>query len=166
VYFMNSQFRVLFGKGWIDQEWMFCLYLGYFNGLSDEEIMPLKKFFINKFGVKELVEKNFYFDVVRNHLPEIFKLTSGENDIDGENNFDFVSYLDDNYELIFKVEKDSDKFKDFILVDDSLHDIHDTKSVNTYIFDTELQDILQKIWLSNDLVNIVLPFIRQRLTLI
>lgn len=154
VYFMNSQFRVLFGKGWIDQEWMFCLYLGYFNGLSDEEIMPLKKFFINKFGVKELDEKNFYFDVVRNHLPEIFKLTSGENDIDGENNFDFVSYLDDNYELIFKVEKDSDKFKDFILVDDSLHDIHDTKSVNTYIFDTELQDILQKIWLSNDLVNI------------
>lgn len=90
------------------QGWMYVLDEEYLKGHEDDS--DFKQFLAKKFYVDEISDKRFYKDVVKKNLKQICQNISGENDTEGVLNFDFIKYLDSNYQLIFVEEKDSDVF--------------------------------------------------------
>lgn len=87
---------------------MYVLDEEYLKGHEDDS--DFKQFLAKKFYVDEISDKRFYKDVVKKNLKQICQNISGENDTEGVLNFDFIKYLDSNYQLIFVEEKDSDVF--------------------------------------------------------
>ncbi len=154
VFFPSSTVGYYSKKTWIDSSWMVVLDETYFDGINDPS--ELKKFISEAFGVEDLVDKNFYENIVKQHLDEIFGNISGQNDADGTMNIDFVRYLDDNYQLIFEQKKDYDKFDDLVLVSSETSDV-DKSDDNLYIFDSELKDIISYDWFPDDLVTLCHP---------
>lgn len=122
---------------------MYCLDSEYLEISTDQT--DVKKFLKNVFYIDELDEKTFYKEVVRNNIPSIIDNTSGRNDGDGKKNLDFISYLDDNYKLIFEEEKDAEKFSAFILISDDDTDI-ESDSAYIYAYDKELKKIIDSEW--------------------
>lgn len=141
-------------KKWLGSDWMTVLDKEYFADYASED--DFKEFLHKTFGVKELTDTTFYTDVVRPNLRTIFENTSGSADSDGAKNFDFVKYLDDNSKLIFTEKKDSDRFRGFILVNNSNCDVaFDT--VNLYLYNEELKGIIEADWFPSDLVTLCSP---------
>lgn len=143
IFFPSSYFDGYSEKEWIDSDWMYCLDSEYLEISTDQT--DVKKFLKNVFYIDELDEKTFYKEVVRNNIPSIIDNTSGRNDGDGKKNLDFISYLDDNYKLIFEEEKDAEKFSAFILISDDDTDI-ESDSAYIYAYDKELKKIIDSEW--------------------
>ena len=154
VFFPSSVFDYYSKKTWIDASWMVVLDDSYFNDVTNPS--ELKKFIADSFGVEELADKNFYENIVKQHLDDIYKNISGQNDADGTKNVDFVRYLDDNYQLIFEQKKDYDKFDELILVSSGTSNV-DKSEEHLYIFDSELNDIISNSWFPDDLVTLCHP---------
>lgn len=154
IYFSSDCFDECSKRDWLNYDWMYCLDSDYLNIASDEK--NVKAFLNRAFYVEELDSERFYKDVVRPHISSIVSNTSGSNDIDGVKNFDFVSYLDANYNLVFEIEKDADKFESFVLVgdsdDDGFYNI-DSNAAYVYAYDIELKEILDSEWFPSDTVN-------------
>lgn len=154
IYFPSDCFDECSKRVWLNYDWMYCLDSDYLNIASDEK--NVKAFLNRAFYVEELDPERFYKDVVRPHISSIVSNTSGSNDIDGVKNFDFVSYLDANYNLVFEIEKDADKFESFVLVGDSddggFYNI-DSNAAYVYAYDIELKEILDSEWFPSDTVN-------------
>lgn len=151
VFFPSIIYDEYSTKEWLDNGWMYELDKNYFNGIND--ISDYKKFLSQIFGINELTEKNFYKDVVKKNIKDIIANTNGSNDSDGHKNIDFIKYLDDNYQLIFEEEKDSDAFVGLILVDKEIS-VVDANTDNLYIYDDELVSIVEKDWFPGDLISI------------
>ena len=154
VFFPSSTFDYYSKRTWIEASWMVVLDEAYFDGTYNT--VELKKFIADSFGVEELVDKNFYENIVKPHLDGIFNNISSDNDEDGTKNIDFVSYLDDNYPLIFEQKKDYDKFDELVLVTSEISDV-DKADENLYIFDSELNEIIKYEWFPDDLVKLCHP---------
>lgn len=154
IYFPSDCFDECSKRVWLNYDWMYSLDSDYLNIASDEK--NVKAFLNRAFYVEELDPERFYKDVVRPHISSIVSNTSGSNDIDGVKNFDFVSYLDANYNLVFEIEKDADKFESFVLVGDSddggFYNI-DSNAAYVYAYDIELKEILDSEWFPSDTVN-------------
>ena len=152
VYFQSDLYDELAVKEWVNYNWMYSFDESYMEGIASPS--DLKDFVKKAFLVEELTQKNFYTDVVKHHLgSNFFKTICGDNDSDGHKNLDFIHYLDDNYELIFKKEKDSDSFSGLKIVTDSVHDV-DVDAPNLYIYDEELKSIIDEDWFPDDFVSI------------
>ena len=108
IYFQSEKYDDLSSKKWIGQGWMYVLDEEYLKGHEDDN--DFKQFLAKKFWVDEISDKLFYKDVVKKNLKQICQNISGESETDGVLNFDFIKYLDSNYQLIFVEEKDSDAF--------------------------------------------------------
>lgn len=133
---------------------MYSLDSDYLKVDNDEE--KVKAFLKKAFYVEELDEDKFYKDIVRPNISSVISNTSGNNDGDGAKNFDFICYLDANYNLIFEKEKDADKFGSFVFVGDTDDNgFYDIASDSAYIYahDSELKDILVSEWFPADTVN-------------
>lgn len=154
IFFPSNDFDEYSKKEWINCDWMYSIDSDYLKIDSDSE--KVKAFLKKVFCVKELDAKIFYKDIVRTNISDIIENTSGSNDSDRTKNVDFVSYLDDNYELIFKNEKDAEKFADFVFLsdsnDESLYDI-DPDSTYIYAYNEELWDIINSDWFPADMVQ-------------
>lgn len=151
VFFSSSIYDNYSTKEWIDYDWMYALDKDYYTDQKD--IFDYKKFLSQMFWIAELEEKNFYKDVVKKNLKNIISNTNKSSDRDGRKNIDFIKYLDDNYNLIFEEEKDTNAFVGLILVDKDLSDV-DVNTENLYIWDDELVSIVENDWFPKDLVTI------------
>ena len=154
VFFPSICFDEYSKKEWINYDWMYCLDPNYLKIDLDEE--KVKTFLKRAFYVEELNASIFYKEIVRKKINSIIKKTSGLSDSDGTKNLDFVSYLDDNYKLIFEVEKDAEEFSSFVLLGDSDDDnFFDITSDSSYVYayNEELKDILDSTWFPTDTVN-------------
>ncbi len=151
VFFSSSIYDDYSAKEWINYDWMYVLDKDYY--IDQKDLSDYKKFLSQKFGITELEEKYFYKDVVKKNLKNIISNTNGSNDSDGHKNIDFIKYLDDNYNLIFEEEKDTDAFVGLILVDNDRSDV-DVTTENLYICDDELVSIVENDWFPKDLVTI------------
>ena len=154
IYFPSECFDEYSQREWLNYDWMYSLDSDYLNVENDEE--KVKDFLKKAFYVEELDADNFYKYIVRPNISSIVSNTSGNNDSDGAKNLDFVSYLDENYKLVFEKEKDADIFKSFVLVGDSDdnggYDI-DSNAEHVYAYDIELKEILDSEWFPADTVN-------------
>lgn len=151
IFFPSSFYDDYSKKEWLEKDWMYVLDQDYFINHADQ--VDFKKFLSQTFWVDELVEKNFYKKVVKKNIKNIIPNISGSNDSDGHKNIDFINYLDENYQLIFVEEKDSDAFIGLVLVDNGTSDV-DANDNNLYIYDNELISIIGNDWFPEDLVTI------------
>jgi hypothetical protein len=145
VFFPSDEYDKFSAKKWIDKGWMYCLDSDYLKGLSEPELKGLKSFMHKAFYVDEIDNKGFYRDVVKKNISDIISNTSGNNDLDYSKNVDFISYLDDNYRLIFEEEKDEELFDNIILFTEYGSDI-DAHSTYIYAYDEELKGIIESEW--------------------
>lgn len=154
VFFPSTSFDEYSKKEWLNSDWMYCLDSSYLKIDTDTE--KVKAFLKKVFYINELDVNLFYRDIVSPNIANIIDNTSGSNDSDGTKNLDFISFLDDNYKLIFEIEKDAEKFSSFVLLgdsdDDSLFDIASDSSY-VYAYNDELKEILDSTWFPTDTVN-------------
>ena len=154
VFFPSICFDEYSKKEWLNFDWMYCLDANYLK--IDSDIEKVKAFLKKVFYIDELDVNLFYRDIVNPNISDIIDNTSGSNDSDGTKNLDFVSYLDDNYKLIFEIEKDAEAFSSIVLLgdsdDDSFFDIASNSSY-IYAYNEELKDILDSNWFPADTVN-------------
>ena len=155
VYFQSDLYDDLAAKEWVNYDWMYAFDGSYMEGVASPS--DLKDFVKKAFWVEELSQKNFYTDIVKHHLKsDFFKTICGNDDGDGHKNLDFIRYLDDNYNLIFVEEKNSDSFSGLVIVTDGVSDI-DVDASNLYIYDEELKSIIDEDWFPEDLVSLCHP---------
>lgn len=150
IYFPSESFDDYSQKDWLNCDWMYSLDSEYLNVGNDKE--KVKAFLDKAFYIDELDAEKFYKDIVRPNIDSIVSNTSGSDDCDGSKNFDFISFLDEHYELVFGQEKDSDIFRSFILIDNGDFDI-ESDSTYIYAYDSELKEILESEWFPADTVN-------------
>ena len=154
VFFPSTCFDKYSKKEWLNSDWMYCLYSSYLKIDTDTE--KVKAFLKKVFYIAELDVNHFYRDIVKPNISDIIDITSGSNDRDGKKNLDFVSFLDENYKLIFENEKDAEEFASFVLIgdtdDDGFYDI-DSDSSYVYAYNEELNNILDSTWFPTDTVN-------------
>lgn len=151
IYFPSSTYDEYCSKEWIDNGWMYCLDSDYLKGYSESEQEELKAFIHKAFYVDEIDAKEFYKYIVRKHISDIIANTSGDNDSDGSKNVDLISYLDDNYKLIFEEEKEEELFEDIVLFTENGIDI-DADSSHIYAYDDELKEIIESEWFPDNVV--------------
>lgn len=151
IYFPSEQFDNYSRKEWLKYDWMYCLYPEYLK--IDADSTKVKSFLEKAFLIKECDAENFYTQIVENKIDEIIGNTSGSIDSDGNKNVDFVSYLDDNYQLIFEQHQDAKKFRSFVFLDYKGNDIGSKESY-VYSYDKELIKTIESEWFPDDTVKI------------
>lgn len=65
-----------FAHPWIGADWMFSLSNDLLSAEISTDIEQLKKFYEDKFGVKELTDQLFYDEIVSKNIDAILKSTS------------------------------------------------------------------------------------------
>lgn len=141
---------------WIGTDWMFCLSKDLLSAEISTDTEQLKKFYEDKFGVKDLTAQLFYDEIVSKNINAIFKATSKPTteNVDKETalsaiaiakkcNFDFVSYLNDNIDLVYK-DNDFTKFNRLALLDNN-EEFIENDSV-TFFYDETLSNFMSNSW--------------------
>ena len=154
IYFSSKDYADMSSKEWLDDDWMFELDPKYLVGQEDSK--DLKRFITKTFGVEEISSKKFYIEVVRPHLEKIFININSENDEDGHKNIDFIRYLDTNYDLIFKEQKDEDRFQKMSILTNEYNDALLTDDI-LYCYDEELVSIMSQPWFPKDVILLCCP---------
>lgn len=150
VYFPSSQFDYYSQKEWIDSSWLTCLNGVYVPDKFAEE--EYKKFFTDAFGIEELTDVNFYKNIVRKNLTNLFGKIKGNEDKDGHKNIDFVNYLDENYNLIFEEENDAKLFSALVIASEGGFDVN-LNDASLYIYSKDLADIIGLPWFPDKVVT-------------
>ena len=150
VYFPSSQFDYYSQKEWIDSSWLTCLNGVYIPDKFAEE--EYKKFFTDAFGIEELTDVNFYKNIVKKNLTNLFGKIKGNEDKDGHKNIDFVNYLDENYNLIFEEENDAKLFSALVIASEGGFDVK-LNDASLYIYSKDLADIIGLPWFPDKVVT-------------
>ncbi|MGL5980606.1 MAG: sacsin N-terminal ATP-binding-like domain-containing protein [Phocaeicola sp.] len=151
IFFESDLYDNYSSKAWLDCGWMYALNKAYYS--NQKYITDFRKFLSQSFRVKELSNENFYKEVIKTNIEEITANISGTSDYDGSKNADFIAYLDDNYQLIFDLEKDSEVFSGLILCQTDCSDVN-VSEPNLYIYDNELVELVENEWFPEDVVCI------------
>lgn len=150
VYFPSSQFDYYSQKEWIDSSWLTCLNGVYMPDKFAED--EYKKFFADAFGIEELTDVNFYKNIVKKNLTDLFGKIKGNADKDGHKNIDFVNYLDENYNLIFEEENDAKLFSALVIASEGGFDVN-LNDASLYIYSKDLADIIGLPWFPDKVVT-------------
>ena len=167
IFFGTPPYDVALAHPWIDTDWMFSLSNDLLSAEISTDIEQLKKFYEDKFGVKELTDQLFYDEIVSKNIDAILKSTSKPTteSIDNENlsetaisaiikakkcNFDFVDYLNDNIDIVFK-DNDFTKFNKLALIDYNGEFI--TNDSVIFFCNEVLLYFMSKEWLPSNIVN-------------
>lgn len=167
IFFGTPPYDVALAHPWIDTDWMFSLSNDLLSAEISTDIEQLKKFYEDKFGVKELTDQLFYDEIVSKNIDAILKSTSKPTteSIDNENlsetaisaiikakkcNFDFVDYLNDNIDIVFK-DNDFTKFNKLALIDYNGEFI--TNDSVIFFYNKVLLNFISKEWLPSNIVN-------------
>lgn len=150
VYFPSSQFDYYSQKEWIDSSWLTCLNGVYIPDKFAED--EYKRFFTDAFGIEELNDVNFYKNIVKKNLTDLFGKIKGNADKDGHKNIDFVNYLDENYNLIFEEENDAKLFSALVIASEGGFDVK-LNDASLYIYSEDLADIIGLPWFPDKVVT-------------
>lgn len=167
IFFGTPPYDVALAHPWIGTDWMFSLSNDLLSAEISTDIEQLKKFYEDKFGVKEFTDQLFYDEIVSKNIDAILKSTSKPTteSIDNENlsetaisaiikakkcNFDFVDYLNDNIDIVFK-DNDFTKFNKLALIDYNGEFI--TNDSIIFFYNEVLLNFISKEWLPSNIVN-------------
>ena len=167
VFFETPSYDAALAHPWIGTDWMFCLSNDLLSAEISTDIEQFKKFYEDKFGVKELTDQLFYDEIVSKNIDAILKSTSKPTteSIGNENlsetainattkakicNFDFVDYLNDNIDIVFK-DNDFTKFNKLALIDYNGEFI--TNNSVVFFYNEVLLNFMSKEWLPSNIVN-------------
>ena len=149
VFFPSGLCDSLGGRKWIEDSWVLTLspfYLKAAESRKDE----LKSFISSAFIVKDCSPELFHRFVVKKHAADILKKIRGSDEDSRTRNFDFISYLDENCELIKSI--DSGLFKKVALFAEDGSEIA-PNSWNVYEYDQELESIICSEWFPDGIVH-------------
>lgn len=167
MFFGTPSYDAALEHPWIGTDWMFSLSKDLLSAEISTDIEQLKKFYEDKFGVKELTDQLFYDEIVSKNIDAILKSTSKPTteSIGNENlsetaisaiikakkcNFDFVDYLNDNIDIVFK-DNDFTKFNKLALIDYNGEFI--TNDSVIFFYNEVLLNFISKEWLPSNIVN-------------
>jgi len=167
MFFGTPSYDAALEHTWIGTDWMFSLSKDLLSAEISTDIEQLKKFYEDKFGVKELTDQLFYDEIVSKNIDAILKSTSKPTteSIGNENlsetaisaiikakkcNFDFVDYLNDNIDIVFK-DNDFTKFNKLALIDYNGEFI--TNDSVIFFYNEVLLNFISKEWLPSNIVN-------------
>lgn len=167
VFFETPSYDAALAHPWIGTDWMFCLSNDLLSAEISTDIEQFKKFYEDKFGVKELTNQLFYDEIVSKNIDAILKSTSKPTteSIGNEKlsetaisaitkaqkcNFDFVDYLKDNINIVFK-DNDFTKFNKLALIDYNGEFI--TNDSVIFFYNEVLLNFISKEWLPSNVVN-------------
>lgn len=167
MFFGTPSYDAALEHPWIGTDWMFSLSKDLLSAEISTDIEQLKKFYEDKFGVKEFTDQLFYDEIVSKNIDAILKSTSKPTteSIGNENlsetaisaiikakkcNFDFVDYLNDNIDIVFK-DNDFTKFNKLALIDYNGEFI--TNDSVIFFYNEVLLNFISKEWLPSNIVN-------------
>lgn len=167
VFFETPSYDAALAHPWIGTDWMFSLSNDLLSAEISTDIEQFKKFYEDKFGVKEFTDQLFYDEIVSKNIDAILKSTSKPTteSIGNENlsetainaitkakicNFDFVDYLNDNIDIVFK-DNDFTKYNKLALVDYNGEFI--TNNSIIFFYNEVLLNFMSKEWLPSNIVN-------------
>lgn len=167
VFFGTALYDAALAHPWIGTDWMFSISNDLLSTEISTDTEQLKKFYEDKFGVKDFTYKLFYNEIVSKNIDSILKATSkpaiesvDEDDLSEtatnaitkakKCNFDFVSYLDDNVDLIFE-DNDYTKFNRLTLLDNNEDFIANDSII--FFYNEVLSNFMSKAWLPSNIVN-------------
>lgn len=167
MFFGTPSYDAALAHPWIGTDWMFSLSKDLLSAEISTDIEQLKKFYEDKFGVKELTDQLFYDEIVSKNIDAILKSISKPTteSIGYENlsetaisaiikakkcNFDFVDYLNDNIDIVFK-DNDFTKFNKLALIDYNGEFI--TNDSIIFFYNEVLLNFISKEWLPSNIVN-------------
>lgn len=167
MFFGTPSYDAALEHPWMGTDWMFSLSKDLLSAEISTDMEQLKKFYEDKFGVKELTDQLFYDEIVSKNIDAILKSTSKPTteSIGNENlsetaisaiikakkcNFDFVDYLNDNIDIVFK-DNDFTKFNKLALIDYNGEFI--TNDSVIFFYNEVLLNFISKEWLPSNIVN-------------
>lgn len=167
VFFETPLYDAALAHPWMSADWMFSISNDLLSTEISTDTEQLKKFYEDKFGVKDFTDKLFYDEIVSKNIDAILKSTSKPTteSVDNENlsetamsaiskaqkcNFDFVNYLNDNIDIIFK-DNDFTKFNKLALLDYNGEFI--TNNSVIFFYHEDLSIFMSKAWLPSNIVN-------------
>ena len=167
IFFKTPLYDDALAHPWIGTDWMFSLSNDLLSKEISHDTEQLKKFYEDKFGVKELTDLLFYDKIVAKNIDAILKATSKPTtESDGNKNlskivlgaiamakkcnYDFVSYLNDNVNIIFR-DNDYTKFNRLSLLNNNEEFIEN--DAVKFFYDEVLSDFISKAWLPSNIVN-------------
>lgn len=167
VFFETTSYDAALAHPWIGADWMFSLSNDLLSAELSTDTEQLKKFYEDKFGVKDFSNQIFYDDIVSKNMDAILKATSKPVIERADNvnllgtdlsviatakksNIDFVSYLNNNVDIIFK-DNNFTKFNKLALLD-SNEEFIGNNSV-TFFYNEALSNFMSKAWLPSNIVN-------------
>lgn len=167
VFFETTSYDAALAHPWIGADWMFSLSNDLLSAELSTDTEQLKKFYEDKFGVKDFSNQIFYDDIVSKNMDAILKATSKPVIERADNvnllgtdlsviatakksNIDFVSYLNNNVDIIFK-DNNFTKFNKLALLD-SNEEFIGNNSV-TFFYNEVLSNFMSKAWLPSNIVN-------------
>lgn len=167
IFFGTPSYDAALEHPWMGTDWIFSLSKDLLSAEISTDIEQLKKFYEDKFGVKELTDQLFYDEIVSKNIDAILKSTSKPTteSIGNENlsetaisaiikakkcNFDFVDYLNDNIDIVFK-DNDFTKFNKLTLIDYNGEFI--TNDSVIFFYNEVLLNFISKEWLPSNIVN-------------
>ena len=150
IFFANDDFSVYQSKSWIQNGWMYKLDNEYFDGIED--INDFKQFVADVFHVYDFNQENFYNCVVAKNAKSICKDIGGtETDNDVVESIDFLTYLGENYKLIFE----DNNYECFVHLPLYRYDVWNEvtdRTIDVYLYDEELKDVIEADWTPEDFV--------------
>lgn len=167
IFFKTPLYETALAHPWMGNDWMFSLSSDLLSLTISSDIEELKKFYKDKFGVKDFTAQLFYDKIVCKNMDSIFKVTSKPIIENANNeklseatlkeiekakicNTNFVSYLDDNVAIVFK-DNDFTKFNNLTLLDSNEEFI--ANSSVTFFYDEKLAYFMSKAWMPSSIVN-------------
>lgn len=164
VFFKTPLYDNALAHPWLGTNWMFSLSNDLLSAEISTDTEQLKKFYEGKFGVKDFTYKLFYDEIVSKNIDSILKATSKPaiGSVDKgitatsaitkakKSNFDFVSYLDDNVDVIFE-DNDYTKFNRLSLLDNNENFVANDSVI--FFYNEVLSKFISKAWLPSNIVN-------------
>ena len=148
IFFQNDLMDDYQSKTWIENGWMYSLDEEYLEDVEDMEAFC--QFLSDKFGVLTFTMKTFFDNVVSEHITDICDDIGGtESDKDTDESIDILTYLGENYKLIFE-ENSGEKFINLPLYRYDTWDAITDRDIPVYLHNAELESLLEANWMPED----------------
>lgn len=150
IFFQNALMDSYQEKVWVKNGWMYQLYEKYFDNIKDDN--AFRRFLSDTFGVYTFTQESFFNHVVSKHVTDICKNVGGtSSNTDTDESIDILTYLGENYKLIFD-EVGNEKFIHLPIYRYDVWDKVTDRDTEVYLYDKELKELIEAEWTPEDFV--------------